>query len=82
MSMEIDKLLTVTGFAKGIADKEYQYYQIVLTDNEGLFYAATVGCKLYRAASCENTFTKLGLIPAPKTEEKKEVINDNEVPGN
>lgn len=77
--MKIDKLLTVVGFAKGVTDKKYQYYQIILTDNEELFYAATVGCKLYRTESCNNTFTKLGLIPAPKSEEKEEKANEHKV---
>jgi len=64
--MKIEKLLKITGIARGTTDKEHQYYQFVLEDSEGKYYAASIGCKRNYIDSIEKTFNKIFFIPLPK----------------
>lgn len=66
--MEIDKLLSIDGIFKGNSDLGYCYYQILLHDQDGKKYLATIGTKIFYADSVEKTFSRLILIPAPKIE--------------
>jgi hypothetical protein len=66
--MEIDKLLSADGIFKGNSDLGHQYYQILLHDQDGKKYLATIGTKIFYAESVEKSFSRLILIPAPKIE--------------
>lgn len=67
--MEIDKLLSIDGIFKGNSDLMYQYYQILMHDQDGKCYLGTVGTKIIYTESVEKTFGRLVLVPAPKIEQ-------------
>ena len=67
--MEIDKLLSIDGIFKGNSDLMFQYYQVLLHDQDGKNYLGTVGTKLIYVDSVEKTFGRLLLVPAPRVEE-------------
>jgi len=73
--MDIDKLLTIKGIYRGTAGSGYQYYQILLVDQEEKKYLTTVGCQIIYQATCEKTFNRLVFVSAPKAEEISEETN-------
>jgi len=70
--VEINKVLTMEGIYSGNADSKYQYYQVILTDHNGKKYLASIGCTSSHKETCEKTFRRLILVPAPTMEQMTE----------
>jgi len=64
------QILGIKDIRRGASDKQYQYYQIFMTDTDGNECVASVGCKVYHQEACEKTFRRLTLVPAPEELEK------------
>lgn len=67
--MDIYKILSIKGIYRGNSGQGHQYYQILITDNDGKEYLTSISCKHIYQESCEKTFGRLIFIPAPSDEE-------------
>jgi len=63
------KLLSLKDVIRGTGDSNFQYYQMLLEDEQGDKYVTSFGCRKIYQESVEKTFRRLLFIPAPKEEE-------------
>jgi len=67
------KLLSLKDVVRGTGDSNFQYYQMLLEDEQGDKYITSFGCRKIYQESVEKTFRRLLFIPAPKEEDLVEV---------
>lgn len=79
--MQIEKLLTIKGIFKGNNTPEYQYYQVLLEDQDGKKYLSSVGCRMIHADGTEKAFSRMLLIQAPVLPQGEEITADQTVDG-